>query len=44
MLGCNDRIHIVLTLDAVIEAGQQAVGIRREIHADNVCFLVSDMV
>ena len=44
MLGCNDRIHIVLTLDAVIKAGKQAVGIRRKIHADNICFLIGDVI
>ena len=44
VLGSHNRIHIVLAFDAVVEAGQQAVGVWRQVHAHNVCLLVGDMV
>ncbi len=44
MLGCHDDIDIVLRLDAVIEARQQTVGIRRKIETNNVCLLVGNMI
>ena len=44
MFGCYDRINVVLALDAVIKAGQQTVGIRRKVHADNICFFVGDVI
>ena len=44
MLGSHNRIHIVLALDAVIKAGQQAVGVGRQIHAYHVCLLICDVI
>ena len=44
MFGSYDCVDIVLALDAVVKAGEQTVCIRRQIHADNICFLVGDVI
>src|SRR5699024_1611311 len=44
MFGSNDGIYIIFALDTVIKAGEQTVSIRREIHADNICFLVGNVI
>ena len=40
----DDDVHIVTALDAVVKAGEQAVGIGRQIHAHDVGLLVGDVV
>ena len=44
MLGCDDYIHIVFALDAVVEAGKQTVCIRRQVHPHNIRLLICNMV
>ena len=44
MLGCHDDIDVVLALNTMVEAGQQAVRVRRQIHADDIRFFVRHMV
>ena len=44
MLAGHDDVHIVPALDAVVEAGEQAVGIGRQIHPHHVRLLVGHMV
>ena len=44
MLAGHDDVHIVPTLDAVVEAGKQAVGIGGQIHPHHVRLLVGHMV
>ena len=44
MFAGNDDIDVVPASQAVIHGGQQAVGIRRQIHADDLGFLVHDMI
>ena len=44
MFARDDDVHIVTALDAVVKAGEQAVGIGRQIHAHDVGLLVGDVV
>src|SRR5699024_10337652 len=44
MFGSHNSVYIVFALDTVIKAGEEAVSIRREIHADNICFLVGNVI
>ena len=44
MLESHNGVDVVLALDAVVEAGEQAVGIRGQVHAHHVCLLVGDVV
>ena len=44
MLGGYQHVDIVAAADAVVKAGQQAVGIRRQVQAHNVGLLVGDVI
>jgi len=44
MFGCYDYVYIVLTSDTVIEAGKQTVSVWWQIHTNNICFFVSDVI
>ena len=44
MFGCNNGVYIVFAADAVVKAGEQAVGIWWQIHADYVCFFVCNVI
>ena len=44
VLARHNDVHIVAALDAVVKAGEQAVGIRRQIHAHDIGLLVGHMV
>ena len=44
MLRGHDHVHIVPGADAVVEGGQQAVGVRRQIQPDHVRLLVGNMI
>ena len=44
MLGGDQYVDIVTAADTMVEAAQQAVGIRRQVQADNVCLLVGDVI
>ena len=44
VLARHNDVHIVAALDAVVKAGEQAVGIRRQIHAHDIGLLVGRMV
>ena len=44
VLRCNHNVHIVLGTDAVIEYAQQAVSVGWQIHSNNICLLVSNVI
>ena len=44
MLGCHNHVDIVAALDAVVVAGEEAVGVWRQIESHHVGFLVGHMV
>ena len=44
VLARHDDIYIVAALDAVVEAGEQAVGVGRQIHAHHIGLLVRHVV
>ena len=44
MLAGDDYVHIVAAAQAVIGHRQQAVGIGRQVHADDVCLLVDHVI
>ncbi len=44
MLARNDHVHIVAAAQAMIDDGEEAIGVRRQIDAHDVGFLVNDVV
>ena len=44
MFGSYYYVYIILALYTVIKTGKQAIGIRRQVHSDNVSFFVSHMI
>ena len=44
VLGSDQHVDIVAAADAVVKAGEQAVGIRRQVEAHDVGLLVGDVV
>ena len=43
-LARDDDVHVVLAAQAVVEDRQQAVCVGRQVHPDDVGFLVDDMI
>ena len=44
MLAGHQHVHVVPAADAVIEAGKQAVGVRRKVKAHHVRFLIGNVI
>lgn len=44
VFGRHNHVDVALALDTVIKAGQQAVAIRRQIAADDICLFAGDMI
>jgi hypothetical protein len=44
VLPCNHDVHVVSAAQAVVEDGQEAVGVGREITANDVSLLVDDVI